>query len=144
MRLAGWALVFAGCSHQPRPGESPAEVCVAANHQKRVTVSGYFVAPNVTTGCAETCSMYLSPSSSAREGVWATFKVGSEANTMQPIVMKDSFRGEVRRLRATDFRVRDGAGRVAIAGEVIRVSGELWAPTAGRCELRVDAVEVVR
>ncbi|MFT3709238.1 MAG: hypothetical protein QM817_16485 [Archangium sp.] len=140
------SVVMWGCSHKPAPGESIAEVCVVANHRKTVTVSGYVVPPMITLGCENSCSVYISAESGVTSGVWATFAVGEGKSQMRGIKpIKDGFAGEVRRLSARDYRILGDNGRVANAGDVVRVTGELWftgGTGATDCSLRVKSVEV--
>ncbi len=141
-------LLAAGCTHQPLAGESPAEVCTLANHEKIVTVSGYLTPPSVVTSCTESCSMFVSPEAGSQTGVSAVFRVGPQPGQMKAIPpMKDSFPGEVRRLRASDFQVKGSENRLARAGEVVRVTGRLtFTPDSmfEPCRLEVTAAEVVR
>lgn len=140
-------LLCAGCHHRPLVGESPAEVCTSANHEKLVTVSGYFTPPAVILGCTETCSMFISSEAGQAKGVAAVFRVGVGPDQMKPIPpMTDSFPGEVRRLGARDFQVRDHANRPAQAGDVVRVTGRLtFTPKSmfEPCRLEITRVEVV-
>lgn len=145
MNRLALVLLAAGCTHQPLAGESSAEVCTLANHEKIVTVSGYLTPPSVITSCTESCS---SPEAGSQTGVSAVFRVGVLPGQMKAISpMKDSFPGEVRRLRASDFQVKGSENRLARAGEVVRVTGRLtFTPDSmfEPCRLEVTAAEVVR
>jgi len=91
--------------------------------------------------------MFIAAETGAQSGLSAVFRVGAQADQMKPIVpMKDTFPGEVRRLHARDFKVKDHANRVAHAGDVVRVTGRLTFTPASmfeRCRLEVTRVEVV-
>lgn len=138
--------MLVSCTHEPSPGESIAEVCVPANHRKTVTVSGYVVPPMLTLGCEQSCSAYVSARADVREGVWATFPVGTGKSQMRAIApMKDGFQGEVRRLSRDAYRVKGENGRVAGIGDVVRVTGEVFITPGGgisACSLQVKSVEV--
>ena len=135
------AVLCAGCRpHRPRPGESPAEVCTLTNHEKVVTVSGYFTASYAGWGCTTSCPMYISPERTVAEGVNAVFSVGVSPNQMRPTPplggSADPF---------DIFQVRDFTNRLARFNDVIRVRGRLtFTPGATRdpCRLEVTRVEI--
>jgi hypothetical protein len=126
-RVLAVAVALCSCTHQPAPGESIAEVCRAENHKKTVTASGYLVPPAVTLGCEQSCSMYLAPRRNEQEGVWVTFEVGTGPRTMNRIAaLKNGFEGQVERLSASDFVLRDDSGKEVGPNDVVRVTGQLW------------------
>jgi hypothetical protein len=126
-RAACVVVLGAACSHEPAPGESVAEVCDPDDHEQQVTVSGYLVAPFITIGCNESCSLQLSATADDRDGIRLTFPVGVGPRTMDRIGRHDgrTVAGQVERLNRWDFTLRDDDGNTVHPGDVVRVEGKL-------------------
>lgn len=121
-------LCMLGCGHTPEPGESVAEVCRVESRGQQVRVSGYLVPPVVTFGCNESCSLLLSDRRSERDdAIRLRLPVGTGPRTMNRIeeMGPNAVRGEVRRLRESDFVLRDDRSGELSVGDVVRVRGEL-------------------
>ncbi len=143
MRVLGLMLLLA-CGHEAAPGESVAEVCNAENAGRSVAVSGYLVAPVVTLGCTETCSLDLSDERGKRDTtIELRFDVGRTVRTMDAIEMESEYpiEGQVERLYPSDFVLRTDDMEEVNPGDVVRVEGELQHGSVFGCSIRPTSVK---
>lgn len=151
-RLACMLLLVAltGCKRfHAKAGESPFEVCSAANDGKTVSVAGYLVQPFFSLECQRDCFLWIAETAGEESGIYAKFTAGTGPNQVRPLRGHGSLAGSgATRLAKSEFHIRDESGKQSLGiDDTARITGILSTKIADgklSCNLevaRVDAAE---